>query len=53
MQYALKNIKVDGEGLVTSVGNNLHSFARRLEQVFPFGEDDGVICAYSESDWVG
>ena len=38
---------------VTRIGKYLNGGLRRMEQVFPFGRDDSVICAYSDSDWAG
>lgn len=36
---------------VDRIGKYLNGGARRMEQLFPFGQDDGVICACSDSDW--
>lgn len=38
---------------VSRIGKYLNRGARRMEQVFPFGRDDGVIMAHLESDWAG
>lgn len=41
------------QGKNTGIGKYLNGGTRRLEQVFPYGEERGVICAYAESDLAG
>lgn len=36
-----------------SSGSASTTMSSPMEQVFPFGNDDGMICAYSDSDWAG
>lgn len=38
---------------ITRIGKYLNGGARPMAQAFAFGADDGVVCAYSDSDWAG
>lgn len=43
----------NGQDKIIIIGKYLNGRARHVEELAPFGMDDGTIGAYSDSDWAG